>query len=517
MYKIKKKQPLKLKEIKKKETEKTKETKKTNSSNFSITEEELRKTFEPTEDVFLNPNTYRPTAPIKITLIGCEGMIDSELFNSLVFERLNLFFDKHPTENLTKDMISESLYLPQLMEIKDKETMFADIYSGRLLIFFHEYQFLYSINIAKRPQRNPEETATEVTVKGPRDNFIEDASVNIALIRKRLRTNSLHIKNFEVGKRTLTRVSVLYMDEIANMDMVASLIKEIKAIDVDGIYSGNQLMELIEKSSPFVPRHHYTGRPDFAVQCLLKGRIVIIIDGVAYANITPINILFLFKTSEDVEYANAFTSFERLIRLAGILMATLLPGFWVAITTFHQDQLPLILLATVVEARRGLPLPTALEAIIMLMLFELFKEAGMRMPSAIGTTLSVLGGLIIGDAAIRSGLTSPAMLVVIAGSSIATFTLVNQSLIGVISLFRLGCILLSSFFGLFGFLYALHFYITFIANIRILGTPFLEITANLNIKTLFKGLLRIPSKLDTTRVQAFFSKDSTKQRNDGQS
>ncbi|MFJ8257213.1 spore germination protein [Peribacillus asahii] len=502
MYKIKKKQPLK-------------ESKKTSSSNFSITEKELRKLFEKTGDVFFNPGVYRPTSPIKITLVGCEGMIDTELLNALVFERLNLFFERYPEGDLTKEQISESLYLPQLVEIEKKETIFADIFSGKLLIFFHDYQFLYSINIAKRPQRNPEETATEVTVKGPRDNFIEDASVNIALIRKRLRTNSLHIKNFEVGSRTLTKVSVLYMDEVANMDMVESLAKEIEAIDVDGIYSGNQLMELIEKSSPFIPRHHYTGRPDFAVQCLLKGRIIIIIDGVAYANITPINILFLLKTSEDVEYTNAFTSFERIIRLSGILMATFLPGFWVALTTFHPDQIPLILLATIVEARRGLPLPTALEAIIMLLLFELFKEAGMRMPSAIGTTLSVLGGLIIGDAAIRSGLTSPAMLVVIAGSSIATFTLVNQSLIGVISLFRLACILLSSFFGLFGFLFMVHFYIIFIANIRILGTPFLDITANLNIKNILKGLFRVPSKLDNKRFQSFFSKDPTKQRSDG--
>ncbi len=314
------------------------------------------------------------------------------------------------------------------MEVKTQETMFADIYCGKLLIFFNEYNYLFSTNISHRPQRTPEETATEITINGPRDNFIEDISVNVALIRKRLRTNSLHIKKFQVGKRSLTEVALLYIDDIASPDMVKDVSKKIRKLDVDGIYSGNQFMELIEKFSPFFPRHHYSGRPDFSVQCLLKGRLIIIIDGISYAIITPINAFLLLKTAEDSENTSAFASFERVLRIAGIFSATLLPGFWVAITTYHQDQIPLILLATVVESRRGIPLPTALEAILMLLLFELFKEAGMRMPAAAGGTLSVLGALIIGDAAIRAGLTSPAMLVIIAGSSIATFTLVNHSL-----------------------------------------------------------------------------------------
>ena len=390
--------------------------------------------------------------------------------------------------------------------------MFADIYCGKLLIFFDECHYLFSTNISHRPQRTPEETATEITIKGPRDNLIEDISVNVALIRKRLRTNSLHIKKFQVGKRSLTEVALLYIDDIASPDMVKDVSKKIRNIDVDGIYSGNQFMELIEKSSPFFPRHHYTGRPDFAVQCLLKGRMIIMIDGVAYASIIPISSFLLLKSAEDIENISAFASLERVLRIVGVFGATLLPGFWVAITTYHQDQLPLILLATVVESRRGIPLPTALEAIIMLLLFELFKEAGLRMPSSAGGTLSVLGALIIGDAAIRAGLTSPAMLVIVAGSSIATFTLVNHSLIGAISVARLACILLSSMLGLFGFLFTVHFLIISVCNIRSLGLPFFGITANLSLKNLFQSILRLPSKVDTSRISPIISKDPTKKR-----
>jgi hypothetical protein len=483
-----------------------------NKQPFIKSEQDLHTFFAEAEDVFFTTGSYYPAPSAKVTLAGCEGMVDLDLLNRLVVDRLQLFFETFHGEQFTKETITQSLHLPQLEEVESKETMIADIYCGKLLIFFHEGPFLFSTNISHRPQRTPEETATEITIKGPRDNFIEDLSVNTALIRKRLRTNSLYIKKFQVGRRTLTEVALLYIHDTASTEMVEKITAKIEAIDVDGIYSGNQFMELIEKSSPFFPRHHYSGRPDFTVQSLLNGRIIILIDGVSYAMILPINAFFLLKTAEDSETFSIFSSFERVMRVIGVFIATLLPGFWVALTTYHPDHLPMVLLATVVESRRGIPLPTAFEAFIMLLLFELFKEAGQRMPAAAGGTLSVLGALIIGDAAIRAGLTSPAMLVIIAGSSIATFTLVNHSLIGAISLARIASIFLSSVLGLFGFLFMLHFLIIAVCNIRVLGVPLFGITANLDIKYFLKSITRIPSKLDTSRLNPIMSRDMTKKK-----
>lgn len=479
---------------------------------FIMNEQELRDIFQEAGDVFFNTSTFCPKSPVKVTLAGCEGMVDLELLNQIVIDRLNEFFEEYNGEQLTKENIAQCLHLPQLEEVSSEERMIADIYCGKLLIFFHDGPYLFVTNISHRPQRTPEDTMTEVTIKGPRDNFIEDLSVNTALIRKRLRTNSLYVKKFLVGKRSLTEVALLYIHDTADPKMVEMVTEKINAIDVDGIYSGNQFIELIEKSSPFFPRHNYSGRPDFAVQSLLNGRLIILIDGVAYALILPINAFFLLKTAEDSENISGFNSFERLMRIMGVFVATLLPGFWVAVTTFHPDHLPLILLATMVESRRGIPMPAALEALIMLLLFELFKEAGVRMPSAAGGTLSVLGALIIGDAAIRAGLTSPAMLVIIAGSSIATFTLVNHSLIGAISLARLACIFLSSILGLFGFLFMLHFLVISVCNIRVLGVPLFSISGNLNFKYAIKSILRLPSKFDTSRPNPIMSKDLTKKR-----
>lgn len=479
---------------------------------FIPNEETLRMLFSKSADVFFNSTYFRVDFPIKVTFVGCEGMVDYNLLNQLIIERLSIFFNKYPQGMVTKENVQTFLHVPQLTEVNSEEQVMKDLFSGKIILCFEGNDFLFSSNIGKRPQRSIEEATSEVTINGPRDNLIEDLSINIALIRKRLRTNTLSIEHFEVGKRSITKIAILYMEEISNLEMVQGLIKKIKAIDVDGIFNGNQFMELIEKPSPFFPFHDYTGRPDFSVQSLLKGRILILIDGVAYSIITPITLFTLLKTAEDPEYTVFYSSFERTLRVVGVAVATFLPGFWVALTTFHQNQIPLILLATVVQSRIGLPLPSSIEAILMVLMFELFKEAGMRLPTAIGSTLSVLGALIIGDAAISAGLTSPAMLVVIAASAIATFTLVNQSLVGAVSLLRIISIIFSSFLGLFGFLFSILLILTYISNIRVFGVPYLPLAANLKLSNILKSILRIPANLDKNRADMIFSKDSTKKR-----
>ncbi|WKB37256.1 spore germination protein [Terrilactibacillus sp. S3-3] len=368
---------------------------------------------------------------------------------------------------------------------------------------------LFSADIAKRPQRNPEETKTEVIVKGPRDGFIEDLAINIALVRKRLRTSSLNVEKYEVGKRSRTNVALLFMDDIASKHIVDQVRHCLKNIDVDAIYSGNQLMELIDKKPYLMPKHSYTGRPDFAVKSLVSGRCVILVDGTAYANIVPINLFYLLKSSEDGEYSPVYSSFERLWRVVGILFAAYLPAFWVAITTFHQNQLPLSLLAPVVESRRGLPLPTGLEALVILMMFELFREAELHMPEAIGSTLSVVGALIIGEAAIEARLTSPAMMVVIAVSTISTFTFVNQTLVGAVGLLRIVTIIFASLFGLYGDILSFFFIVVYVCNIRTFGFPYFEMFANLNLKNALSAIIRLPAGQKTQRPEMIFSKDNT--------
>ena len=470
--------------------------------------EDLKELFKKSQDIKFQEYTFQEQ---KIQFITCEAMIDQQLLNEVIVARVG-FLCSHLSKEPLDKQVESHLYVPDLKKIKDQQEAMQLVFLGHVLLYFEKNQLLFASNIAKKPNRTPEETRTEVTVKGPRDNFIEDIAVNIALIRKRLPTNSLCVEKFEVGERSKTTVAILYFEDIVNKNILKQIKKQFKKVETDAIFSGEILMERINKANYIFPRHDYTGRPDYTVQSLVRGRFIILVDGVSYAVITPVNLFYLLKTSEDNEYPVLFGSIERLTRIIGILIGALLPAFWLALTTFHQDQLPFQLLATVVQANVGLPFPSIIEMLLMVLMFELFREAGLRLPTVLGGTIGVVGGLIIGDAAIRAGITSPAMVVIIATSTIATFTLVNQSLVTSISIVRLFFIFFAGFFGLFGFFIALFFTLVYLSNIRVFGVPYMNIVTNINWKTIGKSIFRLPAKKYTKRPEMLNPQDATRSK-----
>ncbi len=467
-----------------------------------IQKETLQQTFQGSGDVKFQTYYFNQQP---VLFIFCEAMINDQMLQEVIIPRLTAL----DMNSIPEDLLQQ-LHLPGLQKHTSIEPVIPLVYKGNLLLYVEHLSLLLSVNIANKPNRQPEETRTEVAVKGPRDNFIEDLAVNIALIRKRLPTPSLYVEKLTIGQRSDTEVAILYLEDVANLDILEELKNQLKKVDMDIVFSGDLLMEQINKKSYLFPLMDYTGRPDYAVQILARGRFIILVDGVAYANVTPINFSMLLKTGEDDDYPVLYGSLERLLRLASVMIGILLPAFWLALTTFHQNQLPLQLLATVVQSNIGLPLPSALEMIIMIFLFELFREAGLRLPTPIGTTIGVVGGLIIGDAAIRAGITSPAMIVIIATSVIASYTAVNQSLVTAVGILRLLFIVMTAFFGLFGFFLSLFALLTYLANIRIFGVPYLNLPANINMSTITKTLFRLPGEQYNTRPGPLKTKDKTR-------
>ncbi len=468
----------------------------------------LQDLFKNSADVKFQKYTFQEQT---IHLILCEGMIDQQLLNEVIVPRVG-FLCSHLVDEPLEEQIISRLYVPDLKKVNEEEEAISLVYTGSVLLYFEEAALLFSSNIEKKPNRTPEETRTEITVKGPRDNFIEDVSINIALLRKRLPTNSLSVEKFEVGKRSKTKVALLYFEDVANKEILNGIREQIKKVDTDTVFSGDVFMENINKSAVLFPRHEYTGRPDNTVQALSRGRFVIFVDGISYAIVLPVNLFLLLKTSEDNEYPPLFGSIERIMRIFGTLVATFLPAFWLSLTTFHQNQIPFQLLATVVQANTGLPLPTALEMFLMLGMFELFREAGLRLPTVLGGTIGVVGGLIIGDAVIRGGMTSATMVVIMATSTIASFTLVNQSIVTAVSVLRVFSIILSTFFGLFGFFTSVFFIIIYLSKIRIFGVPYMNIATELNWATIAKSLFRLPAKKYSKRPSMLKTQDDTRRK-----
>lgn len=452
----------------------------------------LKQLFQKSADIQFQPYTFGEQPVVFIT---CESMIDQQLLNEVIVPRVQRVVEEIK-EGPIDQLIVEQLHVPGLTKVNEETEIITLLYKGHALLYF-EKNCLFASNIAKKPNRNPEETSLGVPVKGPRDNFIEDIAVNIALVRKRAPTNSLCVEKMEIGRRSKTTVAILYFDDIASKETLYSIKKQLKKVDTDIVFSGEILMENVNKSARVFPRTDYTGRPDNAIQALIRGRFIIFVDGVSYAVITPVNLFLLVKTSEDNEMPSMYSSFARALRIFGMTIGILLPAFWLALTTFHQNQLPLQLLATVVQSNTGLPFPSSLEMLLMLLMFELFREAGLRLPSSLGATIGVVGGIIIGDAAIQAGITSPAMIVVIATSTISTFTLVNQSLVTAVSILRVCFILLTAFLGLFGFFMSLYFTVLFLASIRVFGVPYMNIAADLNLNSIKKTLFRLqPDQYD---------------------
>ncbi|WP_368505411.1 spore germination protein [Alkalihalophilus sp. As8PL] len=430
--------------------------------------------FSSCEDVIIEaiPFKEKSNDVETVVFVYSPGLADTELINKQIVPHLEDLIENN--EYLSKEIVKEEWKMSSLAFIENKEQLAVEVFQGKLILFFEKLDTCYQINIAKPPQRNTEETNSEVSILGPRDGFIESISTNIALIRKRLPTSSLKYERFTIGARSQTKVGLVYIDDIINPEIVKEVQTRISKIDVDTLFSSNQLAEIISaRTFHIFPIFDYTGRPDFVVNSLMRGRFAIFIDGNPTAVVGPVNLFFLLKSAEDSEYFFVYNTFERLLRLFGILIAVFLPGFWIALVTFHQDQIPILLLATLSTARAGVPLPSPVEALIMMGLFELFREAGARLPIAVGQTLTVVGGLIIGDAAIRAGLTSPGMVVVIATALVANFTLVNQSLIGVISILRFGVVIMAGFFGMFGFMIVGLMIIVYLANLRTFGIPYL--------------------------------------------
>ncbi|ASS74691.1 spore germination protein [Tumebacillus algifaecis] len=487
---------------------------KKNSVPEILNEESLRSLFASSADVVMINFPHQQHRAISTLLIYCEGMIDSKVMHQHVLPDLERMLEIFETWEEFALELEKSMEWRRLNQHSEVAKL---LFAGCVIVFFPIQECFYSINIAQVPQRQTEESNTEISIKGARDGFTEDINTNVALIRKRLRTASLHNERWVIGSRSQTKVSLLYFSDIIRSEVIEEARARLKRLDVDALVSSGQLEEGISDSSLSIfPLVDYIGRPDFAIECLLRGRFIILVDGSPMALIAPCNFFELLKTPEDSYLPYHFVIFERFLRLIGLIMAIFLPGFWISLTSFNMDQIPFPLLATISTSRFGLPFSTPIEFLLMLGMFELFREAGIRLPKAVGQTVAVLGGLIIGEAAIRAGLTSPTMLVVSAITAVSTFTLVNQTLSGTVTIVRLYIFLWSSLLGMFGFFIGMLSLLAYLSVQESFGLPYLAPLSPLTWKDLMSGLLTKPWAATKRRPAMLNTPDDTRQERDAE-
>ena len=344
------------------------------------------------------------------------------------------------------------------------------------------------------PKRGVEKPENEIAVQGPKEAFAESIRINTVLIRRRIRDANLKCRQLTIGKKSKTDVAVMYMKDSVRSDILDSVLERLEKIDIDAVLDSGYIEQYIEDNrlSPF-PQVQLTERPDKAAAELLEGRVAIVVDNSPFVLLVPTVLASLYQASEDYYQRWEIMSFVRIIRYIAGFFAFALPGLYIALTLYQPSMIAGELAFKLAGARASVPVPTVAEVIFMELAFEALREAGIRLPSAIGSTLGIVGGIIIGQAAVDAGLVSPMVVIVVALTGICSFAVPNISLTSAYRLVKYIIILLSSLLGMYGWFLGIILLFAHLCSLDSFGIPYLyPFTSAYSVKELKDSFIRAP-------------------------
>lgn len=387
----------------------------------------------------------------KATLLFIDGMVDSQLINNNVLQPLMLrnranIFDGDENQivsegvanNITvkrvkkfnlETYIMDSL-LPQntVEQVSTFSDAFSGVNMGNCLLFVDTLPIAFDIDVKGFKQREINTPNNEIIIQGPQEAFVENLRTNTSLLRRLVNNENLVIENISVGKLSKTKCTVCYMKNIANSDLVAEVKYRMNNLEIDSLLSSGELEQLIQEDhQSSIPQILMTERPDKATKYLYGGRVVVIVNGNPYVLIMPVTLIDFIASPEDTNLKFQFANFLKFLRLLAIGITLLLPALYVAITDFHQELLPTELLFSILASRENVPFPIIFEILLMEISFELIREAGIRVPSPVSATIGIVGGLVIGQAAVSAGIVSPILIIIIAITAISSFAIPDFS------------------------------------------------------------------------------------------
>ncbi|NPV90046.1 MAG: spore germination protein [Firmicutes bacterium] len=454
----------------------------------------LRQIFDQDEELVFREILIGEQKPVPALVVFIDSLVKADLLQrSLLREVMRV--EQVPSDAIP--WLKEKITSPAEIEQENRWVEITERISRGYAALFVEGQVEVLVTkVTVEANRPVSEPINETVTRGPHDAFNEDIYTNLALLRKRLPTSRLGVKKFSVGEVTKVKVYLVYLKGYVMPGLVEEVTRRIDRVKdkIDGITGSGQLEE-------FIQDHPYsifsgidtTERPDKMASALLEGRAGLIADNTPYSLVLPSPLIAQIQSPEDYYNRFWFASLLRMLRWFSLLVAFLLPAFYVSILSYHQELVPTTLLISIINAREGVPFPSFLEALIMEVVFEMLREAGIRLPKPFGQTISIVGAVVIGSAAVSASLVSPAMVVVVALTAIASYTVPSLSLNNNIRVIRFPFMILAGALGLFGIMAGLLFMTFHLCSLRTFGVPFLSPLAPLSLGDLKDSLIRVPN------------------------
>lgn len=448
-------------------------------------------------------------------IIFFDGMTDRKVINDNILQPLMFLAEpdlKGDEKSISDYIMTHILPHNQVKEVKDFKKVIDEVNFGGCGIFVDGIDSAFAADVKGWEHRGVERPNTELIIRGPQEGFTELLRVNTALVRKRMKDEDLIVENIEIGKRSKTPCSVLYVKDIANDSLVKEVKRRMKSIKVDYLSDSGELEQFIEDSSYIpAPQIIATERPDRVASMLGDGKVAIIVNGSPFALVLPTTMHELTHSSEDAFLRFPYANLLRFVRIIAILMSLLLPGLYIAITTFHQEMIPTDLLIALEAAREKVPFPSVVEILMMEFAFELIREAGIRIPGPIGPTLGIIGALILGQAAVAANIVSPILIIIVAVTGIGSFAVPSFSLSFAFRVLRFGYILLGAMAGFLGITAGLFFHGIWIVKAKSFGVPFMAPFGPKTVGGFIDVITRGPIWAQERRPDYMNTKDDYKQ------
>lgn len=453
---------------------------------------------------------------ISATLFYIDGLCNGETLEEDVIKPLIQLTEKElqalSSKNLLDHLIKEVITLASIEVYDTFDQAILPFMSGDAIFVIDGIEKLIILKARGHDKRNIEEPQTEVVVRGPRDGFTETLKTNIVLVRRRIKDPNLTIQLGEVGHRSKKQFAIVYIKGIVNKDLVEEVRYRISCVDTDDVYETGTLEQLIEDNVfSLFPQILHTERPDKTVSYLMNGHVIALLDGTPFSIIAPVTLHQLLKSPEDYYERWIIGSLIRMLRYAASFIAIFLPALYIAMVSFHQGMIPTTLALSIAGDREGVPFPGFVEAMIMEITLELLREAGVRLPRPVGQTIGIVGGLVIGEAAVQAGFVSPIMVIVVAITAVASFAIPSYNVSIAFRILRFALMIAAASFGLYGIIILYIMLNIHLVGLRSFGSYYLSPFAPYRFIDWLDLVIRAPLSLNRLRTDEPRTLDNKRQ------